>query len=299
MDNIQPQLDDLKTNIVQTLRNTFDSNIAQIEQKLAMQDKKFNNSNIFLNTMKSTLQSLDNYSRSSFSTIDGHINRLENHIRLINKTQGLDNDLYLRLEDVEIRFDDLEMTQNFADSKMDTLKDNSAQIERDTGTKFRELQQEINILSHQLSGIPSLNVTVQILDAKCNSLIGKVTTVENTVSTLFIKQKLQSGEWMNYNFTYSSVNVKCFGRQYVKRNPQCSGTIGRFVGVSLCSDRRYKIFLGNSLEEDFLDIGDTFGHGNDHCEFVGGMEENAVVDEQYPSFSEQPGKSIFILLKTC
>jgi len=40
------------------------------------------------------------------------------------------------------------------------------------------------------------------------------------------------------------------------------------VGVSLCSSGRYKIFLGESLDGVFYQIGDYAGHGQDHCELV-------------------------------
>ena len=33
---------------------------------------------------------------------------------------------------------------------------------------------------------------------------------------------------------------------------------------------KYKIFLGKFLDDTFLNIADSSGHGHDHCEFVGG-----------------------------
>ncbi|CAB1340037.1 unnamed protein product [Coregonus sp. 'balchen'] len=53
------------------------------------------------------------------------------------------------------------------------------------------------------------------------------------------------------------------GSQYVKRT-----WYRKFVGVVLCNSLRYKIFMGDGLKETFYSIADTFGHGEDHCQFV-------------------------------
>jgi hypothetical protein len=45
-------------------------------------------------------------------------------------------------------------------------------------------------------------------------------------------------------------------------------TYGKWVGVSLCSASRYKIFLGDDPQGVFYEIGDYAGHGQDHCELV-------------------------------
>ena len=41
-----------------------------------------------------------------------------------------------------------------------------------------------------------------------------------------------------------------------------------WVGLELCSATRYKIYLGESLDSMFHEIGDFAGHGQDHCELV-------------------------------
>ncbi|XP_034555367.1 fibronectin type III domain-containing protein 1 [Notolabrus celidotus] len=69
--------------------------------------------------------------------------------------------------------------------------------------------------------------------------------------------------WVPFTFKYNSAHSSCKGSQYVKRT-----WYRKFVGVVLCNSLRYKIFMGEGLREPFYSIGDTFGQGEDHCQFV-------------------------------
>ncbi|XP_005454669.1 fibronectin type III domain-containing protein 1 isoform X3 [Oreochromis niloticus] len=69
--------------------------------------------------------------------------------------------------------------------------------------------------------------------------------------------------WIPYSFKFNPVHSSCKGSQYVKRT-----WYRKFVGVVLCNSLRYKIFMGDSLRDPFYSIGDTFGQGEDHCQFV-------------------------------
>ncbi|XP_034017864.1 fibronectin type III domain-containing protein 1 isoform X2 [Thalassophryne amazonica] len=69
--------------------------------------------------------------------------------------------------------------------------------------------------------------------------------------------------WIPFSFKYNSAHSACKGGQYVKRT-----WYRKFVGVVLCNSLRYKIFMGEGLREPFYSIGDTFGQGEDHCQFV-------------------------------
>nr|XP_057911967.1 fibronectin type III domain-containing protein 1 isoform X2 [Doryrhamphus excisus] len=69
--------------------------------------------------------------------------------------------------------------------------------------------------------------------------------------------------WIPFSFRYNSAHSSCKGSQYVKRT-----WYRKFVGVVLCNSLRYKIFMGDGLREPFYSIGDTFGQGEDHCQFV-------------------------------
>ncbi|XP_068198034.1 fibronectin type III domain-containing protein 1 [Antennarius striatus] len=69
--------------------------------------------------------------------------------------------------------------------------------------------------------------------------------------------------WVPFSFKYNPAHSSCKGSQYVKRT-----WYRKFVGVVLCNSLRYKIFMGDGLREPFYSIGDTFGLGEDHCQFV-------------------------------
>uniref|UniRef100_A0A3Q1GJN2 ABI family, member 3 (NESH) binding protein b n=1 Tax=Acanthochromis polyacanthus TaxID=80966 RepID=A0A3Q1GJN2_9TELE len=68
--------------------------------------------------------------------------------------------------------------------------------------------------------------------------------------------------WTQFPFKTDSYS-DCHGKQYVKRT-----WYRKFVGVQLCNSLRYKIYLSDSLNGKFYNIGDQTGFGEDHCQFV-------------------------------
>ncbi|XP_075871554.1 ABI family, member 3 (NESH) binding protein b isoform X2 [Nelusetta ayraudi] len=68
--------------------------------------------------------------------------------------------------------------------------------------------------------------------------------------------------WTQFPFQTDS-HSDCHGKQYVKRT-----WYRKFVGVQLCNSLRYKIYLSDSLNGKFHNIGDQSGFGEDHCQFV-------------------------------
>uniref|UniRef100_A0A667YDB3 ABI family, member 3 (NESH) binding protein b n=1 Tax=Myripristis murdjan TaxID=586833 RepID=A0A667YDB3_9TELE len=68
--------------------------------------------------------------------------------------------------------------------------------------------------------------------------------------------------WTQFPFKTDSYS-DCNGKQYVKRT-----WYRKFVGVQLCNSLRYKIYLSDSLNGKFYNIGDQTGFGEDHCQFV-------------------------------
>uniref|UniRef100_A0A672GSQ8 Fibronectin type III domain containing 1 n=1 Tax=Salarias fasciatus TaxID=181472 RepID=A0A672GSQ8_SALFA len=91
-------------------------------------------------------------------------------------------------------------------------------------------------------------------------LLARPSFLSSSASTL-----LSGGEpiWIPFSFKYNSAHSSCKGSQYVKRT-----WYRKFVGVVLCNSLRYKIFMGDGLRDPFYSIGDTFGQGEDHCQFV-------------------------------
>lgn len=75
-----------------------------------------------------------------------------------------------------------------------------------------------------------------------------------------------SFEWTPLDFrTAGKTFSGCLGG---KRFVRPSRRYGLWVGVELCSGRRYKIFLGPSRDGAFAEVVDGSGHGQDHCELV-------------------------------
>ncbi|OCT79887.1 fibronectin type III domain-containing protein 1 [Xenopus laevis] len=69
--------------------------------------------------------------------------------------------------------------------------------------------------------------------------------------------------WIPFTFKHDSSFSGCSGKQYVKRT-----WYRKFVGVVLCNSLRYKIYLSENLRDTFYSVGDSWGHGEDHCQFV-------------------------------
>ncbi|XP_028628564.1 fibronectin type III domain-containing protein 1 isoform X1 [Grammomys surdaster] len=69
--------------------------------------------------------------------------------------------------------------------------------------------------------------------------------------------------WIPFAFKHDPGYSDCHGRQYVKRT-----WYKKFVGVALCNSLRYKIYLSDNLKDTFYSIGDSWGRGEDHCQFV-------------------------------
>ncbi|XP_075870722.1 target of Nesh-SH3 [Nelusetta ayraudi] len=68
--------------------------------------------------------------------------------------------------------------------------------------------------------------------------------------------------WTQFPFQ-SDAYSECNGRMFVKRT-----WYRKFVGIQLCNSLRYQIYLSDSLNGKFYNIGDQSGYGEDHCQFV-------------------------------
>ncbi|XP_077993982.1 uncharacterized protein LOC144447775 [Glandiceps talaboti] len=90
--------------------------------------------------------------------------------------------------------------------------------------------------------------------------------------------QLSTAEWRAQSFQYDDSYTNCNGAQYVKLSGY---SVGKYVGVNLCSPTRYKIFLSDDLDDVFLNVADSSGHGQDHCEFVGGSDESTRIDNDF------------------
>lgn len=64
--------------------------------------------------------------------------------------------------------------------------------------------------------------------------------------------------------SYGSCSTPCNGKAVTLLNAKYD----KWVKVVLCSPQRYDILMGDSEAGPFYKIGDTGGHGQDHCELV-------------------------------
>ncbi|XP_053314765.1 fibronectin type III domain-containing protein 1 [Spea bombifrons] len=102
--------------------------------------------------------------------------------------------------------------------------------------------------------------------------------------------------WIPFAFKHDSSFSGCNGKQYVKRT-----WYRKFVGVVLCNSLRYKIYLSENLRDTFYSIGDSWGRGEDHCQFVDSYMEGRtgplseidilpMVDGYYRHYIQEPVK---------
>uniref|UniRef100_A0A8C0JFS2 Fibronectin type III domain containing 1 n=1 Tax=Chelonoidis abingdonii TaxID=106734 RepID=A0A8C0JFS2_CHEAB len=82
--------------------------------------------------------------------------------------------------------------------------------------------------------------------------------------------------WIPFTFKYDPTYSDCSGKQYVKRT-----WYRKFVGVVLCNSLRYKIYLSDDLKDTFYGIGDSWGRGEDHCQFVDSHMDGRTGPQSY------------------
>ncbi|XP_035988707.1 target of Nesh-SH3 isoform X3 [Fundulus heteroclitus] len=87
--------------------------------------------------------------------------------------------------------------------------------------------------------------------------------------------------WTQFPFKADAYS-ECNGKQFIKRT-----WYRKFVGIQLCNSLRYKIYLSDSLNGKFYNIGDQTGYGEDHCQFVDsfldGRTGTQMLADQLPS----------------
>ena len=99
-----------------------------------------------------------------------------------------------------------------------------------------------------------------------------------------IEKSLKNNKWVQYDFKFAYGRSDCTGTRYVKTTTY---ETARFVGVSLCTSTKYKIYLSESLNGTFLNIGDLRERGEDHCEFVGAAKNYTITVGKTPNQVER------------
>ncbi|EMP36397.1 Fibronectin type III domain-containing protein 1 [Chelonia mydas] len=95
-------------------------------------------------------------------------------------------------------------------------------------------------------------------------------------SVTFVTESGGEPIWIPFTFKYDPTYSDCSGKQYVKRT-----WYRKFVGVVLCNSLRYKIYLSDDLKDTFYGIGDSWGKGEDHCQFVDSHMDGRTGPQSY------------------
>ncbi|TWW81082.1 Target of Nesh-SH3 [Takifugu flavidus] len=107
---------------------------------------------------------------------------------------------------------------------------------------------------------PSGNVTSIVTTNQTHTAVENLKPETKYVSTGLCKNSI----WTDFPFQFTSdAYSECHGRMFVKRT-----WYRKFVGIQLCNSLRYQIYLSDSLNGKFYNIGDLTGSGEDHCQFV-------------------------------
>ncbi|BFZ16267.1 hypothetical protein BsWGS_19306 [Bradybaena similaris] len=201
------------------------------------------------------------------TTLSSEISRQNNTI--MNRIQEI-TDLFRQYDE------NLIVLQLDMSNAMKTLSNMASRADRD----MEKVQQELNQLAERQR---NFRKRLEHLDQSQGSLAHDLNTTVNEVASLKMDVRLSLDEWIPYKFEFDPSRTECFGDQYVKRTKYSKA---RFVGVVLCTSKRYKIFLSTSLQSKFLNIGDSNGMGHDHCEFVGGTGSSLVTLSEHKSTYE-------------
>lgn len=78
---------------------------------------------------------------------------------------------------------------------------------------------------------------------------------------------------------YGRCQQPCSGSEKVFLNSRYN----KWIKVVLCSSSRYDILMGESQSGPFYKVGDTGGHGQDHCELVNNNFSALVSDDDVKS----------------
>lgn len=132
---------------------------------------------------------------------------------------------------------------------------------------YDEMQETIN---HVVLKQKDFTKKLENIEQFQGNINEKISAYGKDIVSLQIESRLNTDEWLPLTFEFDSSRTDCFGDQYVKRTHYAKA---KYVGVVLCSETRYKIFLSSSLNGTFMNVGDASGMGEDHCEFVGASRD--------------------------
>lgn len=256
------------------------------------------------NPLRMEIEYLKNQTQVTSKLIQATVNsqkQTQASVQIFNATFKLNN-YYTdkRLDRMSEEIHQLNLTLNPEYEDLYTLEESLHMIDVDNTVEFvREIRYIWPSVLDNLTAIAQMHETdlhsieesfkhvenkFEIVSNNQTEFYERINQVQRDVNIiqdqiLFMEQvkrqdALDKNDWAQLNFNHTYGRSGCFGgKKFVKKTGY---EVGLYVGAVLCSPTRYKIYLSDSLNETFLNIGDTVRDGEDHCEFVGAKQNSDI-----------------------
>lgn len=277
---LQHKFNAMETNIQSTITDQFHAITRPWENRIEQQDRKINMSTTFINIFREALNTNFNNSQVKLREIETNIQILQSNVTNLKTSsfqqQPGNSDCQQQIERLDTQVQDILATYFFFETGYTQFKDSSNKADRDIKNKLHEINLKMVKLQQDLTATTKLANKTEILEAEQGRFIDRLQAIHGDLHLLKKKLIIDTGGWLQHNFSHSVARVSCNNGQYIKKNTKYEN-VAKYVGVVLCSPTKYKIFLGNSVDGEFLDVADKMGYGEDHCEYVGADSASSVI----------------------
>lgn len=246
---------------------------SRLDEEINSQSRRVNMSTSLVNIFQGSLAKYHNQSKTDITKLQQKVGELS----LLLKTSSNDESdaMNERLRYLETEIQAVADSQLFMEQSIDKFKFGLTENHRNAQNEIQNLNRQLQALEYEVYGIDQLKVAMGNQDIVLNNTVDKVSAFEiklrdiQKTFTDFTVEVMCKNQWVPYNFSNSLFRNDCEGGKKYIRKSFFQSSVVKFVGVQLCSNGRYKIFLAASKEGMFYDVGDKTGRGEDHCQFVG------------------------------
>lgn len=259
----------LETAISQKLHEA----VSRFDEEIYSQGRRVNMSTSLVNIFQGSLAKYHNQSKTDIIQLQQKVGELS---LLLKASANDDSDaINEKLRYLETEIQAVADSQIFMEQSIDKFKFGLTENHRNAQNEIQNLNRQLQALEYEVFGIDQLKVAMGNQDIVLNNTVDKVNTFDIKLSDIqktftdFTVEVMSKIQWVPYNFSNSLFRNDCEGGKKYIRKSFFESSVIKFVGVQLCSNSRYKIFLAPSKEGMFYDIGDKTGRGEDHCQFVG------------------------------
>lgn len=278
--------------------------ILQMDGKIYSQSRRVNMTSNLVNIFQESLAKYRNQSQRAISQLQRKVAEIS--LVLKDYTKDDSDVLKERLRYLEEEIQAVADSQLFMEQGIDRFKSSFTENYRRAQNEIQNLNRQLQAVEYEVGGIDQLKVSLGNQDTVLNITVDKVNKFNSKLNdiqktfTEFTVEVMSENQWVPYNFSHASIRNDCEGgKKYIRKNFFASLVV-KFVGVQLCSNTRYKIFLGPSKGGKFYDIGDRVGRGEDHCQFVGAtIPDNSTkaytVDRKLLFYTTKGKQSLYIM----